>query len=233
MANIKGSSAAIYSPVGNEKLKNSDFNNYDSWNGESFYIENNNLYIRDNGYVTQKIKGANQNEIWTLSGRGKDNLKISVYFLDYDDNAIYRSSEQFNSTEYTYISTYGVAPKQSNVVFIKLEGEGEIREINLQHLKPLAILSDWDGRLEKTEKKGFDRTQNTQFSGEAKEARYLDSVNTDTFQSKQKIFIGFLSSKSLFNRIEGIISSLDNITGNRKSKIKFTCEKVKIPFKEW
>src|SRR6056297_2957759 len=122
MANIKGNSAAIYSPVGNQRLKNNTFGDYDNWEGQSFYIEDNNLYIEDNGYVTQHVKGANKNEIWLLSGQGKGELKISIYFVDYSGNAIYRSSEEFNSDDYTYISTYGVAPEKSNEILVQSKG---------------------------------------------------------------------------------------------------------------
>ena len=91
------------------------------------------------------------------------------------------------------------------------------------------MLSNWEGNLQKTEKYGFEQDQLARFKGSAKEVREIDSINLDTFQEKEKIFIGFLSNKSLFNRIEGIISDISNLQNN--NKIKFKCNKVKIPLR--
>lgn len=231
MANIKGNSAAIYSPVGSQKLNNNNFSSYDSWNGESFYIEDNKVYIENNGYISQKITGANKNEIWLLSANGKGSFKISIRFIDYNGNAIYRSSEQFSLQDSAYFSTYGVAPAKTNGVLIQVEGSGKVEGIKLRHLKPLIILSDWEGSLSREKIQGFETTSKIKFKGKAEEIREIESVNFDTFQAKEKIFIGFLENKSLFNRVEGKVSKMENL--DNSYPVKFECNEVNIPMRDW
>lgn len=232
MANIKGNSGAIYSPVGTQKLDNNNFNSYENWNGESFYIENNKLYIENNGYVSQKIIGANKNEIWLFSANGKGKFKTSLRFLDYSNNSIYNSSEDFKLDRKAYFSTYGVAPTKTNGVLVQIRGSGQVDNVNLKHLKPLIILSNWEGSLSRRKVKGFDEDSIIKFKGKAEESREIENVNFDTFQSKEKIFIGFLENKSLFNRVEGNISKVENLE-NDHYPVKFECGNVKVPFRDW
>ena len=232
MANIKGNSGAIYSPVGKQKLENNNFSNYEYWDGESFYVENNKLYIENDGYVSHKVIGANKNEIWLFSANGEGNFKISLRFLDYEDNSIYSSSEEFQLERNAYFSTYGVAPTKTNGVLIQIRGNGQVDSIKLKHLKPLIILSDWEGSLSRKKVKGFEEDSVIKFNGKAEEAKEIESINFDTFQARVKIFIGFLENKSLFNRIEGNISEVENLKTN-PYPVKFKCENVKVPFRDW
>ena len=230
MAHIGGKSAAIYSPVS----QSSSYIDLDNLDGESYYKEDNQLYIKDGGYISQNITGANNNEIWLLSADGKGNFKISLTFVDYNSNAIYTTSELCNNDRIRYFSTYGVAPKNANGVFIRIKGDGVIDSIRLQHLKALVVLSGWKGELRSEGGNQFEASERDKyFQGEANSVRYLDGVpDTDTFQKKEKIFIGFLGNKSLFNRIEGRISKINNLSGPNASPVKFRCDSVKIPFKE-
>ncbi len=232
MANIKGNSGAIYSPVGTQKLDNNDFSNYENWNGESFYIENGKLHIENEGYISQKVTGANKNEIWLFSANGKGDFKISLRFLDYNNNSIYNSSEDFKLNRKAYFSTYGVAPTKTNGVLVQIRGSGQVDSVSLKHLKPLIILSNWEGSLSRKKVKGFDGDSIIRFKGKADQAREIENVNFDTFQSKEKIFIGFLENKSLFNRVEGNISKVENLE-NDHYPVKFECGNVKVPFRDW
>ncbi|MGV9142178.1 MAG: hypothetical protein ACOC1X_04495, partial [Promethearchaeota archaeon] len=138
-------------------------------------------------------------------------------------------SEQFNNNRNIYMSTYGVAPERSNSVLVKIEGEGQVNQVSLQHLKPLLMLNNWEGSLQKTDKCGFEQDQLAKFKGKSEEVQELDSINFNTFQEREKIFIGFTSSKSLFNRVEGTISTISNLQNN--NKVKFECTKVKVPLR--
>ena len=117
-------------------------------------------------------------------------------------------------------------------MLVQIRGNGQVNSIKLKHLKPLIILSNWEGSLSRKKIKGFEEDSIIKFKGKAEEAREIESVNFDTFQAKAKIFIGFLENKSLFNRIEGSISKVENLKTN-SCPVKFKCENVKVPFRDW
>lgn len=230
MANIRGNSAAIYSTVSKQKLTNANFKTSDSWSGESYYIEEKVAHIK-NGKIYQYIRGANKNEIWLFSAEASGSFKMRVSFLDYNDNLILSSSENFDINDQRYVSTYGVAPEDANSALVRIEGDGLVSSTNLQHLKPLIMLTNWSGTLKKDNVGGFSSSSKVKFKGEAEEVRELDSINLETFQEKKKIFIGFTENKSLFNRIEGNITNIDNL--NSHGPIKFKCDSVKVPFRDF
>jgi len=117
-------------------------------------------------------------------------------------------------------------------VLVQIRGNGQVDSVKLKHLKPLIILSDWEGSLSRKKVKGFEEDSVIKFNGKAEEAKEIESINFDTFQARVKIFIGFLENKSLFNRIEGNISEVENLKTN-PYPVKFKCENVKVPFRDW
>lgn len=229
MGNIKGNTAAIYSPVSENSLGNSNFQNQNSWAGESFYINDEHLHI-ENGLVYQHIRGASQNEIWLLSCyAGNADLGLSISFLDEHSSVIYCSRQKFTSQDFHYSSVYGVAPTASRSILVRLTGTGKISEAKLTQLKPIFALVDWEGSLLREQSPDFARKQRIVFKGEARDVRILDSP-----KRKARVFIGFLENKSILDRVEGEVeSATPQLDSGVSGPIRFQCSNVKIPMFDW